>query len=151
MPVLEQRDAEVVGRIARDRLRALERPQHADRIGGPAHREQDVRAQQLDVVADVLGHLAADVIERVERVGGVVLLELDPREAVGRGVAHRVLHVGLEHGLHRAAGAVIHAIVELERADREFRGLDVVLERVERGLVDSIVADQLGVDALERL
>ena len=78
------------------------------------------------------GHLAADPIERVQRVGRLVLLEVDPREPVRRVVPHRVVHVGLEHGLDRATGAVVHAIVELEVADRELRALDVVLERVER-------------------
>ena len=87
----------------------------------------------------------------MQRVGRLILLEMDPREPVGRDVPHLLVHVGLEHGLDRAPGAVVHAIVELERADRELRGLDVVLERVERGLVDAVVPGDLGVEALERV
>jgi hypothetical protein len=143
--VLEQRDAEVVAREARQRLGALELLEHRDRVLGPAGGEVDVRAQVRDVVADRRGHLAVDAVERVQRVGGLVLLEVDAREPVGRVVAHRVRYVRLEHGLDRAPGATVHAVVQLEVADRELRGADVVLQRVERGLVHRIVARELGV------
>ena len=133
LAVLQQRDAEVVGGEARQALRVLQPLQHLDRVARPAERQVDVRAQELDVVADLVGDFALDPLERLQRIVGLVLLEVDARQPEGRLVAHRLVDVAFEHRLDRAAGAVVHAVVELEVADRELGAVDVVVERVERG------------------
>ncbi len=133
---LQQRDAEVVGRESAERLRALQALEHARCIRGTAERHVDVRAQELDVVADRDRHLAADAIERDQRIGRLVLLEVNAREAIGRFVAHGFVHCAFEHGLDGAAGALMHAVVELEVADRELGLADVKVQRVALRLIE---------------
>ena len=64
--------------------------QHLDRVVRPAERQVDVGAQELDVVADRLRHLAVDAVERVQRIVELVLLEVDPRQPKRGFVAHRL-------------------------------------------------------------
>ena len=49
----------------------------------------------------------------------------------------RFVDGAFEHGRDRAAGAVVHAVVELEVADVELRLAQVAVQRIERGLVDA--------------
>ncbi len=95
------------------------RSQHLRGFGVPAEAHVDVRAQELDVVDDLLGHAAVDPVERVQRVVELAFLEVDAREPIRGIVAHGFVDVAFEHGRDRAAGAVVHAVVELEVADRE--------------------------------
>jgi len=46
---------------------------------------------------------------------------------------------------------VVHAVVELEVADREVRVIDVMVEGVQLGLVDRAVLGDLDIEAFERL
>ena len=151
LAVLQQRDAEVVGRETRQALGTLQARQHLDRVGRPAERQVDVRAQELDVVRDRLRHLALDPLERLQRVLGLVLLEVDARQAKRRLVAHGLVDVAFEHRADRAAGAMVHAVVELEVADVELGCADVVVQRVELRLVESVILAELGVESLQRV
>ena len=148
---LQQRDAEVVRCEAGQRLRALQTLEHARCVRWTAECHVDVRAQELDVVADRDRHLAADAIERDERIGRLVFLEVNAREAIGRFVAHGFVHRAVEHCLDRAAGAMVHAVVELEVADREFRFADVKVQRIALRLVDAAVQGELRIEPLQRL
>jgi hypothetical protein len=44
---------------------------------------------------------------------------------------------------------LVHAVVELEVADRELGVVDVKMKRVECGLVESVVHGELGIEPLE--
>jgi hypothetical protein len=44
---------------------------------------------------------------------------------------------------------LVHAVVELEVADREFGVVDVKMKRVESGLVEAVVHGELGVEPLD--
>ena len=46
---------------------------------------------------------------------------------------------------------MVHAVVELEVADREFGAVDVIVQRIESGLVETVVLGELGVEPLERI
>ena len=87
-PCLQQRDAEVVRGESGQVLRALQSLQDIGRVGRPTNRQVDVGAKELDVVLDVLGHLAMDSLQRVQSVLRLVFLEVDAREAKRRFVAH---------------------------------------------------------------
>ena len=96
------------------------------------------------------GTSADDAVERVQRVLELALLEVDPREPIRGIVAHGFVDCALEHGRDRAAGAMVHAIVELEVADGELRLAQVAVQRIERRLVDAAMLAELGVEPLER-
>ena len=130
---------------------ALQSLQDIRRHRRPAERHVDVRAQELDVVLDRLGHLAVDPLQRLQRVVRLTFLKVDARQPKGGFVAHALLDVALEHRLDGAPGALVHAVVELEVADRKFRLLDVIVERIELRLVDAAVLGELGVEPLQRL
>ena len=147
----EKRDAQVVRREAGERLGALDVAQHVDRLHGPPEGHQHVRPQEGRLVPDGGVHAALDPIEGPQRLVVLPLVEVDAREAERRLVAHGIGHVRLEHRLDRAAGAVVHAVLELEVADRELGLVDVMVERVEVRLVDPVMLRDLGVEALERL
>src|SRR6266702_4986522 len=54
-----------------------------------------------------------------------------------------------QHRLDGAPGALVHAIVELKVADREFGVVDVIVKRIEFGFVQNVVLGEFGVEPLE--
>ena len=148
--VLEQRDAEVVRREALEPFGALQPLQDLGRFGVTAEARVRVRAQELDVVDDLVRHSADDAVERVQRVVELAFLEVDAREPIRGVVAHGFVDGALEHGRDRTAGAVMHAIVQLEVADVELRLAKVAVQRIEGWLVDAAMLAELGVEPLER-
>ena len=118
---------------------------------GPPTRQVDVGAQELDVVTDHFGHFTIDPRKRMQRLVELVFLEVDPGQPECGLVAHRLVHVAFEHRADRAAGAVVHAVVELEVADRELGAVDVVMQRAERRLVEPVMLRELGVESHERV
>ena len=79
----------------------------------------------------------------------LTLLEVDAGEPERGLVSHRFIDGTLEHCLDSAPGAVVHAVIEFEVADREFGVIDVVVQRVEFGLVKTVVHAKLGVEPLD--
>ncbi len=92
-----------------------------------------------------------DSLERLERIVRLTFLKVDARQTKGGFVAYALLDVALEDCPNRASGAKVHAVVELEVADRELRLPDVVVERIELRLVDAAMLSKLRVEPLERL
>ncbi len=80
----------------------------------------------------------------------LVFLEMDARETERGFVAHDLVDVALEHRADGAAGAMMHAVGELEVADRKLGLADVVVQRIELRLVDAAMLRQLRVEPLER-
>src|SRR5213595_3590974 len=78
----------------------------------------------------------------------LALLEVDAGEPERGFVSHRFIDGTLEHCLDGAPCAVVHAVVEFEVADREFGVIDVVMQRVEFGLVKTVVHAEFGVEPL---
>jgi hypothetical protein len=64
-------------------------------------------------------------------------------------VSYRLIDGTFEHRLDGAPCALVHAIVELEVADREFGVVDVIVKRIEFGFVQNVVLGELGVEPLE--
>ena len=64
-------------------------------------------------------------------------------------VSYRLIDGTFEHRLDGAPCALVHAVIELEVADREFGVVDVKMKRVECGLVESVIHGELGVEPLE--
>jgi hypothetical protein len=73
---------------------------------------------------------------------------MNPSESVGRIRTNRWIDVTLDHGTDCATGAVIHPIPEFEVADGELCLADIRIERVELGLVDSVVLSEFRVQPL---
>ena len=92
------------------------------------------------------------VLVRIERPGRVAR---DPARGAQPEPPAVVVRDGrdvrLEHGANRTTGAVVHPVVKLEVADGELGVIDEGVERVELGLVDTVVQGDLGVEALERV
>ena len=108
-------------------------------------------ARRNSIVVDELsGTSADDPVERVQRVVELALLEVDAREPKRGVVAHCFVDGALEHGLDRAAGAMMHAIVQLEVADRELGLAQVAVQRIELRLVEAVMLAELGIEPLER-
>ena len=149
--VLQQRDAEVVGDKPGQALVALQLLEHLDGVARPARRHVDVRPQELDVVLDLAGTTPWIRAKRVQRIVELILLEVDAGEPERGLVSHGFIDGAFEHRLDGAPGAVVHAVVELEVADREFGVVDVIVQRIEFGLVETAVHGELGVEPLERI
>jgi hypothetical protein len=114
-------------------------------------RQEDLGAQEFDVVGDGRRDLALDPSERMQRLRQLVLLEVDPCQPVRRLVADFLVDVRLEHRLDRAPGAMVHAVVQLEIAHVELRVADVGIQRVEAGLVEPVVLAEFRIETLERV
>ena len=91
-----------------------------------------------------------DSLQSLQRLLRLVFLEMDARETERGFIADDVVDVRFQHRLDGAPGAMMHAVVELEVADIEFRGGEVVVERVALRLVDAPMLRQLRVEPLER-
>jgi hypothetical protein len=59
------------------------------------------------------------------------------------------IHGALEHGPPGASGAVMHPVVPFAVTDREFRPVDVVVQRVEARLVEPAVLREFRVQPLQ--
>ena len=64
-------------------------------------------------------------------------------------VSYGLIDGTFEHRLDSAPRALVHSIIELKVADREFRVVDVIVKRIEFGFVQNVVLGELGVEALE--
>src|SRR5690242_14909886 len=64
-------------------------------------------------------------------------------------VSYRLIDGAFEHRLDGAPRALVHAVVELKIADREFGIVDVIMKRVEFGFVQNVVLGELSVEPLE--
>ncbi len=149
--ILQQRDAEVVANKPGQARVAPQRLEHLDGLARPACRHVDVGPQELDVALYLRGHRTRDPPERVERIVELTLLEVDAREPERGLISYGFIDGAFEHRLDGAPGAEVHAVVELEVADREFGIVDVVVQRIELRLVQTMVLGELGVEALQSL
>src|SRR5262249_40057474 len=87
----------------------------------------------------------------MHRVVKLTLLEVDAGEPERGLVSYGFIDGALEHCLDGSSCAMVHAVVEFEVADREFGLVDVVVQRVEFGLVKTVVHAELGVEPLNRI
>jgi len=92
-----------------------------------------------------------DPAESLQRVLELALLEVNAREPIGGVVTHLLIDRAFEHRGDRVPRAVVHSVVELEVADREFGVAQVIVERVELRLVERAMLGELGVEPLERV
>src|SRR5260370_11755990 len=79
----------------------------------------------------------------------LTLLEGDAGEPKRGLVSYRLIDGAFEHCLDGAPRALVHAIVELKVADREFGIVDVIVKRIEFGFVQNVVLGEFGVEPLE--
>src|SRR5947209_4375341 len=85
----------------------------------------------------------------MRRVVKLALLEVDAGKPERCLVSYGFIDGTLEHCLDSASCALVHAVVEFKVADREFGVIDVVVQRVEFGLVKTVVHAELGVEPLD--
>src|SRR5439155_17746013 len=147
--VLKERDAEVVRDKPRQALIAVHLLKYLDCVARLARRHIDIRPQELDVISDLRRHHTVDPPQRVLRIVELILLEVDSREPERGLVAHGFIDGAFEHRLDGTTGAVVHAVVELEIADGEFGVVDVIVQRIESGLVETVVHSELSVEPLD--
>ena len=151
LAVLQVGYAEVIRREPAEAFRSLQALQHLEGFRRFLLREVDVRAQELDVVADGFRNLAVDAVQREQRVFHLAFLEMNPGQAIGRVVADAFVDRALEHRRDRAAGTMMHAVTQLEIAERKLRVVHVVEKGVELGLVEPVVLADFGIEPLQRL
>src|SRR6185369_1439795 len=108
-------------------------------------RQIDVRAQELDVVLYLCGHCPLDASKRIQRVVELTFLKVNASESERSFVSHGFIDGALEHGLDGAACAVVHTVVQLEITYVEFGIVDVIVQRIELGLIETSVHRELGV------
>src|SRR5438270_8219191 len=85
----------------------------------------------------------------MRRVVKLALLEVDAGKPERCLVSYGFIDGTLEHCLDSASCALVHAVVEFKVADREFGVIDVVMQRVEFGLVKTVVHAELGIEPLD--
>jgi len=90
-----------------------------------------------------------DPPQRVLRIVELTLLEMYSREPERSFVFYSFIDVPFEHGFDSAPCAVMHAVIEFEIADRKFGAIDVVVQSVEFGLVQTAIHDEFRVEPLE--
>jgi hypothetical protein len=74
---------------------------------------------------------------------------VDAGESVGGLVSHGFIDGTIEHRSDGASCAVVHAVVELEVTDRKLGVVEVMVKRIESGLVETAVLGELGVESLK--
>ena len=139
-------DREVVIGEAAQSLRAFEPLEDRRRVVRASNGDIDVRAQKLDVVADLLGDAPVNAIEAVQRVIQLTVLKLNARESVRGVVANRFVDVAFQDGSDRVTGAQVHPIVEFEVSDRKLGRRDERIERVELRLIEPVVLRELCIE-----
>ena len=110
-------DREVVVGEAAQRLLTFQLFEDRRRVVSPTHGDIDVRAQKLDVVANLVGHASVNAVETVQRVGHLALLELNAGEAVSSIVARLFVDVAFQYRCDGVTGSQVHPIVEFEVSD----------------------------------
>ncbi len=145
------RHRQVVVGEADQRLTACQTLQNLRGFVGAAGIQVDVRTQELDVVADLFRHAAVNTVEAAQCVSQLALLELNSRQSIRGVVANGFVDVAFEHGCNRVTGAQVHAVVEFEIADREFRRVDQRIQRVEARFVEAVVLREFGIEPRKRI
>src|SRR5690348_11426474 len=79
----------------------------------------------------------------------LTLLEVDAGESERGLVSYGLIDGAFEHRLDGAPCALVHAVVELKVADREFGIVDVIVKRIEFGFVQNVVLGEFAVEPLE--
>src|SRR6266404_2811692 len=76
-------------------------------------------------------------------------LEVDAGEPERGLISYRLIDGTFEYRLDGAPCSLVHAVVELKVADREFGVVNVIVKRIELGFVQNVVLGELGVEPLE--
>ena len=87
----------------------------------------------------------------MQRIVELILLEVNSGEPERGFVSYGIIDGAFEHSLDGAPCAVVHAVVELEIADREFGVVDVKVKRIKFGLVQTVVLGKFSVKPLDCL
>jgi hypothetical protein len=74
---------------------------------------------------------------------------MDAGEPEGRFVSYGLIDGTVKHSLDSAPSFVVHAVIELEIANREFGLVDVVVKRVELGIVQTVVLCKFSIEPLD--
>ena len=103
------------------------------------------------VVLDGFGDLAIDALQCEQRILHLAFLEMDARKTVSRVIANDLVDRALEHRPDGTPRSMMHAVPQLEIAERKFRVDHVVIERIEFGLVEAGMLADFGIEPLQRL
>ena len=123
--------------------------EHFDGLVRLVCRHIDVRPQKLDIVLYLCGHGTLDPSQRLQCIIELVLLEVNAGEPERGFVSYGLIDGAFKHPLDGAPSFVVHAVVELEIADREFGLVDVIVKRIESGFVQTVVLCEFGVEPLD--
>src|SRR5262249_49036092 len=146
---LQQSDTEVVGDKSGQVRIVLQVVEHFDGIVRPVCRHIDVRPQKLDIVLYLFGHGTLNPSQRLQRVVELILLEVNAGEPERGFVSYGFIDGTFKHPLDGAPSSVVHAVVELEIADRKFGLVDVVVKTMELRLVKMVVLCECSVEPLD--
>ena len=149
LTILEQGNSEVVGGEADQLVRILELVEDLDGIRWTMELHQDVRAEILGIIADGFRNRTFHSVEDGQGILGLILLEVQSGQSERGVCAHGLVDFAFEDSLHCTSCTQVHAIVELEITDREFRMVEMRIERIEAGLIDVMMLCKLGVEPLE--
>src|SRR5215471_1525749 len=97
----------------------------------------------------LFGHATPDPTQRLQRIVELVLLEVNAGEPEGGFISYGIIDGAFEDPLDGAPCAVMHAVVELEIADREFGVVDVIVKRIEFRFIQTMVLGKFGVEPLD--
>ena len=64
-------------------------------------------------------------------------------------VSYGFIDGAFEHCLDGAPSTLVHAVVEFEIADREFGVVDVIVKRIESGLIETVIHAEFGIEPLD--
>ena len=97
----------------------------------------------------IFGGTSLDPSQSLQCIVELVLLEVNAREPESGFVSHGFIDGAFKHPLNGAPSFVVHAVVELEIADREFGLADVAVKSIESGLVQPMVLFEFGIEPLD--
>ena len=146
---LQQSDTEVVGDKPGQARIVLQVIEHFDGVVRPVCRHVDVRPQKLDIVLYLCGHGTLDSSQGLQCIVKLILLEVNASEPERGFISYGFIDGAFKHSLNGAPGSVVHAVVELEIADREFGLIDVIVKRIESWLVQTVVLCEFSVEPLD--
>src|SRR5437867_2696434 len=123
--------------------------EHLDGLVRPACSHIDVRSQKLNIVLYLCGHGTLDPSQRLQCIVELILLEVNAGKPERGFVSYGFINGTFKHPLDGAPSTVVHAVVEFEIADREFGFVNVIVKRIESGLVQTVVLSEFCVEPLD--
>ena len=111
----------------------------------------DMGAEESQIRSNTFRNITIDSFYGVQRVDGLIFLEVNSSQAVDSLIAHLFFDIAFDDPRNRPSGAVVHPVCQLKIADSEFSVVDMVVKRVEFRFIESVELSQFHIEPGDRI